>query len=206
MQGSKRSVCDNPRQLTVAIAGRREFRPISLYQGCVGKPLGILFPGNRHRPTSHNHNERLGRGLDCLTVRLKLPVTEIFQLNLPCFHSLAVFLLRLGTHPYAIFESGKKERPALTFQPAYLLASKRCALGGTDTSGAVKSLRQSPGCLPDGGRRKNWVTGFTPPKHPANLFALVEYGFRESSIELGSAAPSSVVNPEDAVQTIGGRP
>src|ERR1019366_2165461 len=30
--------------------------------------------------------------------------------------------------------------------------------------------------------------------------------FRESSIELGSVAPSSVVNPEDAVQIIGGRP
>src|ERR1017187_3432632 len=29
---------------------------------------------------------------------------------------------------------------------------------------------------------------------------------RESSIELGSVAPSSVVNPEDAVQIIGGRP
>src|ERR1035438_6671371 len=30
--------------------------------------------------------------------------------------------------------------------------------------------------------------------------------FRESIIELGSVAPSSVVNPEDAVQIIGGRP
>src|ERR1035441_10366150 len=30
--------------------------------------------------------------------------------------------------------------------------------------------------------------------------------FRESSIELGSVAPSSVVNPADAVQIIGGRP
>jgi hypothetical protein len=34
----------------------------------------------------------------------------------------------------------------------------------------------------------------------------MEYGFRESSIELGSPAPFSVVNPEDAVQIIGGRP
>src|ERR1039458_10182824 len=30
--------------------------------------------------------------------------------------------------------------------------------------------------------------------------------FRESIIELGSVAPSSVVNPADAVQIIGGRP
>src|ERR1019366_2903592 len=30
--------------------------------------------------------------------------------------------------------------------------------------------------------------------------------FRESIIELGSAAPFSVINPEDAVQIIGGRP
>jgi hypothetical protein len=49
-----------------AVAGRREFRSISLYQGCVGKPFGTLFPGNRHRPAFHNHNERFGRGLDCL--------------------------------------------------------------------------------------------------------------------------------------------
>jgi hypothetical protein len=34
----------------------------------------------------------------------------------------------------------------------------------------------------------------------------MEYGFRESSIELGSPAPSSVINLEDAVQIIGGRP
>jgi hypothetical protein len=35
-----------------------------------------------------------------------------FYLNLPCFHSLAVFLPRLGTRPHATFESGKKLRSA----------------------------------------------------------------------------------------------
>src|ERR1017187_655713 len=48
-----------------AIAGGREFRSIALCQGCAGKPLGTLFPGNRHRPAFHNHNQRLGGGLDC---------------------------------------------------------------------------------------------------------------------------------------------
>src|ERR1035441_10401351 len=59
--------------------------------------------------------------------------------------------------------------------------------------------------LPDGGRRKKRGIDFAIPKH-TGIRALMEYGFRESSIELGSPAPFSVVNPEDAVQIIGGRP
>src|ERR1017187_2936897 len=86
-----------------------------------------------------------------------------------------------------------------------LLASKRCFLGGTDTSGGLKTLRQLSGLLTDGGRRKKRDVDFTTPKHSGILPAWSTV-FRESSIELGSVAPFSVVNPEDAVQIIGGRP
>src|ERR1035438_6913656 len=86
-----------------------------------------------------------------------------------------------------------------------LLASKRCFLGGTDTSGGLETLRQLSGLLTDGGRRKKRDVDFTTPKHSGILPAW-STAFRESSIELGSVAPSSVVNPEDAVQIIGGRP
>ena len=34
--------------------------------------------------------------------------TKIFRLNLPCYQSLAAFVPRLGTHPYATFELDKK--------------------------------------------------------------------------------------------------
>src|ERR1017187_2878750 len=37
-------------------------------------------------------------------------VTKILRLNLPCYHPLAVFLPRLGTHLHATFESGKELR------------------------------------------------------------------------------------------------
>jgi hypothetical protein len=42
--------------------------------------------------------------------KLKIPFTKIFGLNLPCFHSLAVFLPLLGTPLHATFESGKELR------------------------------------------------------------------------------------------------
>jgi hypothetical protein len=86
-----------------------------------------------------------------------------------------------------------------------LLASKRCFLGGTDTSGGLETLRQLSGLLTDGGRRKKREIDFAS----RNISAFVPAWstvFRESSIELGSVAPSSVVNPADAVQIIGGRP
>jgi hypothetical protein len=44
------------------------------------------------------------------------PLTKIFGLNLPCYHSLAVFLPRLGTHPRAIFESDKELALVASFQ------------------------------------------------------------------------------------------
>jgi hypothetical protein len=43
-------------------------------------------------------------------VRLVFLGSNFFQLNLPCYHSLAVFLPQPGTHPHATFESGKKLR------------------------------------------------------------------------------------------------
>src|ERR1019366_8095478 len=61
------------------------------------------------------------------------------------------------------------------------------------------------GLLTDGCRRKKRDVDFTTPKHSGILPAWSTV-FRESSIELGSVAPSSVVNPEDAFQIIGGRP
>jgi len=48
------------------IAGRREFRSTSFYQGCAGQSRGTLFPRNRHRPAFQNQNERLGSSLNCL--------------------------------------------------------------------------------------------------------------------------------------------
>jgi hypothetical protein len=42
--------------------------------------------------------------------KLKISLTKIFGLNLPCFHPLAVFLSRLGIPPHATFESGKELR------------------------------------------------------------------------------------------------
>src|ERR1019366_7362210 len=87
----------------------------------------------------------------------------------------------------------------------YFLRRKRCFSGGTDTSGGVETLRQLSGLLTDGGRRKKRDVDFTTPKHSGILPAWSTVS-RESSIELGSVAPFSVVNPEDAVQIIGGRP
>src|ERR1019366_9058375 len=86
-----------------------------------------------------------------------------------------------------------------------LLASKRYFSGGTDTSGGLETLRQLSGLLTDGGRRKKRDVDFTTQKHSGILPAW-SMVFRESSIELGSVAPSSVINLEDAVQIIGGRP
>src|ERR1019366_756102 len=87
----------------------------------------------------------------------------------------------------------------------HFLRRKRCFSGGTDTSGGLETLRQLSGLLTDGGRRKKRDVDFTTPKHSGILPAWSTV-FRESSIELGSVAPFSVVNPEDAVQIIGGRP
>src|ERR1019366_3675728 len=78
-------------------------------------------------------------------------------------------------------------------------------LGGTDTSGGLETLRQLSGLLTDGGRRKKRDVDFSTQKHSGILPAW-SMVFRESSIELGSVAPSSVINLEDAVQIIGGRP
>src|ERR1019366_5383280 len=87
----------------------------------------------------------------------------------------------------------------------HFLRRKRCFSGGTDTSGGLETLRQLSGLLTDGGRRKKRDVDFTTPKHSGILPAWSTV-FRESSIELGSVAPSSVANPADAVQIIGGRP
>src|ERR1035441_6851520 len=50
------------------------------------------------------------------------------------------------------------------------------------------------------------VTSISQPRNISAFVPAWSTVFRESSIELGSVAPFSVVNPEDAVQIIGGRP
>src|ERR1017187_7681435 len=50
------------------------------------------------------------------------------------------------------------------------------------------------------------VTSISQPRNISAFVPAWSTVFRESIIELGSVAPSSVVNPEDAVQIIGGRP
>src|SRR5271157_3913769 len=65
-----------------------------------------------------------------------------------------------------------------------LLASKRCFLGGTDTSGGVETLRQLSGLLTDGGRRKKRKIDFALPKH-IGIRARVEYGFQRIKHRIG---------------------
>src|ERR1035438_2619527 len=50
------------------------------------------------------------------------------------------------------------------------------------------------------------VTSISQPRNISAFVPAWSTVFRESIIELGSVAPSSVVNPADAVQIIGGRP
>src|ERR1017187_5730758 len=50
------------------------------------------------------------------------------------------------------------------------------------------------------------VTSISQPRNIPAFVPAWSTVFRESSIELGSVAPFSVVNPADAVQIIGGRP
>src|ERR1017187_5999712 len=131
-------------------------------------------------------------------------LTKIFQLNLPCYHAFAVFLPRLGFASMLLLNRVRKYALVANFR-IHFLRRKRCFSGGTDTSGGLETLRQLSGLLTDGGRRKKRDVDFTTPKHSGILPAWSTV-FRESIIELGSVAPFSVVNPEDAVQIIGGRP
>src|ERR1035438_2427194 len=50
------------------------------------------------------------------------------------------------------------------------------------------------------------VTSISQPRNISAFVPAWSTVFRESIIELGSVAPSSVANPADAVQIIGGRP
>src|ERR1039457_5113796 len=50
------------------------------------------------------------------------------------------------------------------------------------------------------------VTSISQPRNISAFVPAWSTVFRESSIELGGLAPSSVANPGDAVQIIGGRP
>src|ERR1035438_2435277 len=50
------------------------------------------------------------------------------------------------------------------------------------------------------------VTSISQPRNISAFVPAWSTVFRESSIELGSVEPSSVANPADAVQIIGGRP
>src|ERR1022692_4080924 len=60
-----------------AITGVCEFRSTSLLQRGAGKALGTPFPRNRHWPAFRNHNESLGRRLDCLCQnRLRLTLHD----------------------------------------------------------------------------------------------------------------------------------
>src|ERR1039458_1046105 len=130
--------------------------------------------------------------------------SKTLKLNSPCYHPLAVLLPRLGFTYMLLLNRVRKYALVANFQ-VHFLRRKRCFLGGTDTSGGLETLRQLSGLLTDGGRRKKRDVDFTTPKHSGILPAWSTV-FRESIIELGSVAPSSVVNPEDAVQIIGGRP
>src|ERR1019366_5037575 len=111
------------------------------------------------------------------------PFTKILRLNLPCYHPLAVFLPRLGFASMLLLNRVRKYALVAIFR-IHFLARKRCFLGGTDTSGGVETLRQSPGLLTDGGRRKKRDVDFTIPKH-IGIRARVEYGFQRIKHRIG---------------------
>src|ERR1039457_5666159 len=111
------------------------------------------------------------------------PSSKIFELNLPCYHPLAVFLPRLGFTSMLLLNRVRKYALVAIFR-IHFLARKRCFLGGTDTSGGVETLRQSPGLLTDGGRRKKRDVDFTIPKH-IGIRARVEYGFQRINHRIG---------------------
>src|SRR5271157_638294 len=64
-------------------------------------------------------------------------LTKFLQLNLPCYHPLAVFLPRLGT-PLMLLLNRVRSCASRNLPNPNLLASKRCFLGGTDTSGGLE--------------------------------------------------------------------
>jgi hypothetical protein len=111
------------------------------------------------------------------------PSSKIFELNLPCYQPLAVFLPRLGFTSMLLLNRVRSCARRNLPNPN-LLASKRCFLGGTDTSGGVETLRQLSGLLTDGGRRKKREIDFTIPKH-IGIRARVEYGFQRINHRIG---------------------
>jgi hypothetical protein len=113
---------------------------------------------------------------ECRQAR-KYAVTKSLELNLPCYHPLAVFRPPLGTRPHATFESGKEVCARRNLPNPNLLASKRCFSGGAETSGGLETLRQLSGLLTDGGRRKKRGIDFATQKH-SGIRARVEYGFQ----------------------------
>src|SRR5271157_1083931 len=144
-------------------------------------------PGLRGTPSSRRRNNRVSLSQSAPSsppwgTRFR-PLTNFFQLNLPCYQRLAVLLPRLHTHLRATFESGKELRESQSSE-SNLLASKRCFLGGTDTSGGVETLRQLSGLLTDGGRRKKRKIDFALPKH-IGIRARVEYGFQRIKHRIG---------------------
>src|ERR1035438_6706321 len=71
-----------------------------------------------------------------------LAFTNFFQLNLPCYHPLAVFLPPLGFTSMLLLNRVRSCARRNLPNPN-LLASKRCFLGGTDTSGGLETDRKS---------------------------------------------------------------
>ena len=81
--------------------------------------------------------EQVGQALSPANSQTRIienAVTMSVKLYLPCFHPLAVFLPRLGTHPMLLLSWVRKYALVAIFLARYLLASKRCFSGGTDTS------------------------------------------------------------------------
>jgi hypothetical protein len=118
-----------------------------------------------------------------ISARTKDSSSRILELNLPCFQPLTVFLPRLGFASMLLLNRVRKYALVAIFR-IHFLARKRCFSGGTDTSGGVETLRQSPGLLTDGGRRKKRDVDFTIPKH-IGIRARVEYGFQRINHRIG---------------------